>query len=157
MWSSWQLKCNAWKLSFVWKAEKSFMPSPEPHFRTTDKSHILYFVVLWGPGSHSTQVRVWPRQNNDLWIMRFLLHAQMCLWWVSKAHVSVFAFSRIANTRRTQRSEGHMHLRQTEPLDAYTHLWSTMRLPLQDLCATVYGTAARIEISTSCVAIGLTS
>ena len=44
---------------------------PEPHLRTTDKTQILYFVVLWGPGSHSTKFRVWPRLNNYLRIMRF--------------------------------------------------------------------------------------
>ena len=66
-------------------------------------------------------------------------------------------FSWIANTRRPQWSEGHRHFRQTKPLDVYRHWWSTMLLPLQDFSATVYGTAARIEIRPYCVTIGLTS
>ena len=51
----------------------------------------MHFGVLSRPGSYSTKLRVWPRQNNDFWIMRFCCHAQMCLWW-HKAHVSVFTF-----------------------------------------------------------------
>ena len=147
MWSSWVLSCNVWKLSFEWKAEKSFIQSPESHLRTTDKTLILYFVVLWGPGSHSTKLRVWHRQNNDLWIMRLFLHAQMCLWCVYKAHVPLCVFSWIANTLRPQWSERHLHFVQSQPLDAYKHLWSTVLLPLQDLFATVYETAARIEMT----------
>ena len=64
-------------------------------------------------------------------------------------------FSWIANTRRPKWSEGHLHFRQTKPLDAYKHLWSTMLLPLQDVVATVYETAAGIEIRESCLTIVL--
>ena len=68
------------------------MLAPESHLRTTIKTHILYFRVLWRPGSHSTTFRYWLQQKNDLGIMKFCCHAQMCLWWASQAHVLVFTF-----------------------------------------------------------------
>ena len=57
--------------------------------RTT---HIMYFVVLRGPGSHSRKVSVWLCQTNDMQIIMFSCHAQMCLSCAYKGHVSVRTF-----------------------------------------------------------------
>ena len=137
----------------LWQAEKSFIPSPEPHLRTTNKSLVLLSVVFWWPGSHSTKLRVWPRQNNDLWIVRFFCYAQMCLWWWHKAHVSVFSFFMNRKYATPTWSERHLQLAHSKPIDAYKHLWSKMLLPLQDVVATVYETAARIGIREDCVTV----
>ena len=62
--------CEKW--GFEWTAEKSFIQSPEAHLFTTNNTYIMYFIVLWRPASHSTKLRAWRRQNNDLWIVMFL-------------------------------------------------------------------------------------
>ena len=42
-----KVQCEKSK-SLLWKSETSFIHSPEAHLRTTDKTHMLYFIVLCG-------------------------------------------------------------------------------------------------------------
>ena len=83
---------SAKSVFFWWRAETAFIQSPVAHLRTTDKIQILYFIVLWGPGSHSMKVSVWLWHNKYLWIMLLLPCSNVFVWWAYKAHVSVFSF-----------------------------------------------------------------
>ena len=65
-----------------------------------------------------------PSQNNDMQLVIFFGHAQMCLWWVYKAHVSVFTCSWIANTLRPLWSERHLPFAQSTPM-AFITIYDT--------------------------------
>ena len=95
----------------------------EAYLYTTEKTHIKYFIVGCGPGSHSIKVSVWPRPNNDIHMLSCLGHAQMCLWCTYIKHICLFShFSRISNTVRPPRSERQLHFEQSEPSDVYKHV-----------------------------------
>ena len=126
-----------------WKAEKSFIQWPEAHLWTTDRTHILYFVVLWGPRSHSSKLRVWPWQNNDLWIISFFCHAQMCLRYAYNAHVSVFLISWIANTLRSQ-CRSDIFLLRSQNRSTFIRIYDQRCYCHRRLFASAHETAATI-------------
>ena len=96
--------------------------------------------------------------NNDLWITRLFVAMRRCVCGEHMRHICRCSyFSWFANTLCSQWSERHLHSAQSKPINAYKHLWSKMVLPLQDLFATVYETAARIKIRESCKTIAITS
>ena len=81
------VKVQCVKVRFLVKSNTVVYTITRITFAHNSKTKCLYFCVLWRPGSHSTTLRVWPRQNNELWIIRFCCHAQMWLWWAYEAHV----------------------------------------------------------------------
>ena len=77
------------KSQFLMKGRQVVYPITRIAFAHTRKSHILYFVVLWGPGSDSTKSRVWPRESNYLWIMFFFV-MRKCVCGAHRNRIPIF-------------------------------------------------------------------
>ena len=132
-------------MCFQQKSEKLFMWLRE-HISTHHIYHnVLHFIVWRWPRSCVFKVVVWPSRNNEMHILRFRCHAQMCLRWTYKAH---FIFQAFRESQIRDAYQGLSDICTLSIQNRSTFISMSIRivLPLQSQSATIYESAARIQI-----------